>query len=131
MIDESSMYWLTRLDHIHNALLLVNFVCFIALIATSVVGCVMKSVPSAPGDIDVGKYLHKYVALPSLVFFVIFGSLTVFIPTTKEMVAIKVIPAIANNTDLQGVGQDMVVLAKEWLNELRPKSDKPDVEKKN
>lgn len=41
-------------------------------------------------------------------------------PTTKEMCAILVVPAIANSQDVQALGGDIVTLAREWLQELKP-----------
>jgi len=43
-----------------------------------------------------------------------------FVPTTKDLVAIKLIPAIVNNEDVQGVGVEFIDLAKDWLKELHP-----------
>lgn len=42
-------------------------------------------------------------------------------PTSQEAAAIKIIPRIANNEDVQGVGTELVTLAKDWLHELKPK----------
>ncbi len=46
----------------------------------------------------------------------------VFTPTTKEMAAIIVIPAIVNNQDIKELGGEIPKLAREWLEEFRPKN---------
>lgn len=46
-----------------------------------------------------------------------------FIPTTKEYCAIKVIPAIANNQQVQELPNKVIELANEWMEELKPKKD--------
>lgn len=43
-----------------------------------------------------------------------------FVPTTKEMAAIVVIPRVANSESVQGLGEGIVDLAKVWMQELRP-----------
>jgi hypothetical protein len=49
------------------------------------------------------------------------GSL--FIPTTKQMCVIKVLPVIANNEDVQKLPDKVVDLANDWLDELKPKKE--------
>ena len=44
-----------------------------------------------------------------------------FVPTTKEMCAIKLVPMIANDEQVQELPNKVVDLANEWLDELKPK----------
>ena len=47
-----------------------------------------------------------------------------FTPTTKEMIAIKVIPQIASteNVDkIKGISKDMLDITAEWLKDMRKK----------
>lgn len=44
----------------------------------------------------------------------------VFIPSTKEMCAILIVPAIANNEKAQNLGNEIYDLAVEWLKEIKP-----------
>ena len=45
----------------------------------------------------------------------------IFIPTTKEMCAIKIIPRVVNNEKVQELPEKFVELANEWVEELKPK----------
>ena len=64
--------------------------------------------------------------LPKSYLEIVFALLTfasianALIPTTKEMCAIIAIPAIANSETVQGLGNDIVGLAREWIIELKP-----------
>lgn len=46
----------------------------------------------------------------------------VFIPSTKEYCAIKVIPAIVNNEKIQDLGNEFYKLGLEWIKDLSPNS---------
>ena len=41
-------------------------------------------------------------------------------PSTKEICATLLIPAIVNNEKVQGLGEEFYDLAKEWMQELKP-----------
>lgn len=43
-----------------------------------------------------------------------------FIPSTKEMAAIIVLPKIVNNEKVQDAGNKLFDLAVEWLEDLKP-----------
>lgn len=49
-----------------------------------------------------------------------------FVPTTKEMAAVIVIPKVANSESVQGLGEGVVELAKSWMEELKPQNVKAD-----
>lgn len=57
----------------------------------------------------------------SLVF--LFFNLGWLIPTTKEMVAILVVPKIANNEKIQQLPDNLLNLVNDWIKELEPKKD--------
>ncbi len=52
---------------------------------------------------------------------IIIGS---FIPSTKQMAAIMVLPKIINNEKVQGIPDKILDLGIEWLDELKPKGEK-------
>jgi hypothetical protein len=56
-------------------------------------------------------------------FLVLAGS-GVFIPTTKQMAVIMVAPKVINNEQVQKLPNQVLELANEWLEELKPKGDK-------
>ena len=57
------------------------------------------------------RKVAKYVVF---VFFIL-GTASVFLPTTKEMVAIYVVPALANNEQVRSIPDTALKLADEYL----------------
>lgn len=115
MITENDLYWMTRLDALKHTLdgLVFAFgtLCFLGFFASVIFW----------GE---DKKFGVRSAVCTLVFFflaIVLGIGNAFLPTTREMAAIKIIPRIANNEDVQALGSEIPKLAKEWLEELRPK----------
>lgn len=71
---------------------------------------------------DQKKFLKKihFLAARALAISVIIG---VFIPDTKQMAAIYVIPKVAENEKVQEIGDGLMGLADEWIKELSPKKE--------
>lgn len=114
MITESDVYWITRLDHFRHELHVIGSVL--------IVGGWMPFFGMLVAA-DIGKRQFSRLAwlastIPLMLLLVVTCGRP-FIPTTREMCAIKVIPVVANNEDLRGLGTDIVGLAREWVNELR------------
>ena len=112
MIDESSMYWLTRMDHICEALTAAWVLC------VTVGGILIGMCLLMGSDIDADKsrrVIRVGVVLSLLSAFLLVGR--IFVPTTKEMAAIKIIPAIANNETLRKDASEMYGLAREWMSD--------------
>lgn len=126
MIDESTIYWLTRLDHIRSFMMLMT-ILFSILTAVAVVVLVAVAGDSYPlGKEEVKSCLRIFGISAGVAASVVilFGCARVFVPTTKEMCAIKVIPAVANCGQVQSLGSDVVDLARSWMNELKPETVK-------
>ena len=116
MITSTQLYWLTRLTCINTLLCLVALVSGIACFIIVMLVCM--------GDINWEDKIPKKIrntAIPCLLFSVI-G--LVFIPSTKEMAAILVIPQIANSEKVQEAGGKLYDLAVEWMDALRPHKPK-------
>lgn len=106
-ITPSTIYWIARLDGLREALCIItalwaigSLVCFVAAIVEKI------------------NKLFKY-SIWSAFFAVIclFGS-AVFIPTSKEVAAMIVIPKIANNENVQKIGSEFYEVAQKWLKGL-------------
>lgn len=113
MITSIQLYWITRLNSIAVLLFIVAFMS-VSAIFVIVVGV-------SNGIFDWEDKITKKVrnaAIPCLLFSVL--GLT-FIPTTKEMAAILVIPQIANSEKVQEAGGKLYDLAVEWMDALKPK----------
>lgn len=96
MITPSSIYWLTRCDAIRELTIPLGVIS--AVLATfGLVGFMVSK--STEGDIvnPFGRRFYKTVL--TLFISALLGG--TFIPTTKEMAAIIVIPRIANSESVQ------------------------------
>ena len=115
MITESQMYWLTRLDYI---CLIVRIIAILGggiMLVFTIIGGICLS------EEDISK--KTYTRLLFLWIIALAGIVgTILTPTTKEMCAIKLVPIIANNEQVQELPNKVVDLANEWLDELKPKS---------
>lgn len=124
MITESAIYWITRLDPIHDmfaAFFMISFIATIAIIAAQAIlrDDIWTDSNKGKNVALADKLLCRVLPLIAGLFLLCLAGRT-FLPTTKEMCAIKVIPAIANNEKLQNFGFNMYDLAIEWMKELKP-----------
>ena len=106
------IYWITRLDGIQvfSVLAVIALVMLLALFL--IVGVVEEE-----------HWLHykKEVAITTSLL-LIFLMFTLFIPSTKEMAAIYVIPKIVNNAQVQQLPDNLLNLVNTKLKEWTPKS---------
>ena len=116
MITETTLYWITRLDNINAFLVLLTFLFTIA----AAVFLVNWILPENTGD---ERRLGRFGFLLVIPFIFILSLGLVFLPTTKEMCAIKVIPALANNEKIQGIGDKVLTFANEWMDGLLKKTE--------
>lgn len=108
-ITTMQMYWLVMLDNIIDAhyaiLILCTLFCFIGIPMLGAIGKEELYLPLAKKAVVVSVALVL--------------SLT-FIPTTKQMAAIMIVPKIANSEKVQTIGNKIYDLAVEWMEELEP-----------
>ena len=115
MITESQIYWITRLDSVKGC---VEGVGITGSVLISV-GLIIALTIWLVDDDDQGKKAFK-VLLSILLIFTLIAVGSIFIPSTKEYYAIKIIPMAASNDAVQELPGKMVELANEWIEELRP-----------
>lgn len=122
MITGWKIYWMMRLSSIVGVCVAVcvifSIIAFVRLIlfinsADRVANWDKKS--EIPQMIDRRTRMFKAIAAA-----VLFGTVASFVPSTKEMAAIIVIPRIANSQTVKEIGTSVVDLAKEWIEELHP-----------
>ena len=84
--------------------------------------CIVASVAAIGMALD----LDDHWWLPKLTVALAILSLLVvtFVPSTKQMAAIIVLPKLANSEKIQTVGNRLYDLAVEWMDELKPKKAK-------
>lgn len=124
MITISQMYWLTRMDIVNEVcscilLILIFLVPFFAF-----VGYMIADSFSSDSRCSYVSWLKKYVILLWLFALMISTSVIIFMPTTKEMAAILIVPKIANSEKVQTVGNKLYDLAVEWMDNLKPNNEK-------
>lgn len=105
------MYWMTRCDDINAAAFILSVLFGVGAIMGTM--CAFIELESA-------KLFHKMICVFFILMFFVSIAARVFVPTTKEMVAIYVVPKIANSETVHELGEGVVTLAREWLEELRP-----------
>lgn len=113
MITEEMLYWIFRLNTIHAF-------CFVVLLVGGVVTVLITAHLLTGKDyIDFSDYFYKRLLIFVKSMYVILGIaiLTlIFLPSTKEMVAIKLIPVIYNSDfvqkELPKEGKELYDLAK-------------------
>lgn len=120
MITPWTIYWMTRLDEIKGTAM----AAFIISIIGAMICYICYGLKSFVEDEEAPALLIYAKRL--LIVSVLSSIPNMFIPSTKEMAAILVIPAIANNQQVQDIGKELGDLAKSWLNEFKPKGTEHD-----
>jgi len=113
-MTEMQMYWLTRLDNIRglvsgpfNIFWVLGFiVCTVFVIISRIEEAPFK-MPLWPSFFLLGIMLLE-------------GVVYAFLPTTKEMAAILIVPRIVNNQKVQEMPDKVLDLANDWLEKLKP-----------
>lgn len=128
----SQVYWLTRLDGIGVLLTTLAIISAVAVGMTVLASFIAMDFVNIDLAYDHSRKMGekkqaawlatrkravRWVAAP-----LILGAASVFVPTTKEAAAILVLPAVANSQDVQAMSKDIVQLAREWIDEARPKA---------
>ena len=117
MITPMQMYWLLKLDDI-------GVFCMFALFVSLALMCIAAM---AYCDTDQNEKRKKGVRILfclAVIGVVFFGSVRTLLPTTKQMAAIYVVPAITNNEKIQQIGgktlditNQLLDLTKDYLSE--------------
>lgn len=115
MITESQIYWITRLDGMKSAVLAMGISLAFVFAVCLTISCVVRFDEEE-------KKATKFIVLSlvMLVLSILIAFLRVFIPTTKEMCIIKVVPIIVADEGAQEIPDKVVELANDWLDELKP-----------
>lgn len=130
-MTESTMYWITRFNAINsffNGLetlgIIAAFVASISLTISFIVMTIERSSgyhSETDHDYVIAKSVNRTslkVCIPSLVVAIFSAFVQVFVPTTNEMIAIKVIPAVAASeqaSKLKDISNDALDVASTWL----------------
>lgn len=120
-ITESTIYWITRLDGIHNFLGILGVITCAPAVLSLMAFFVTIMTSEGKEEFHPAMKFELRACLIGIVLFVVFSLVSVFIPTTKEMALIKVLPAISNSRfvseELPKEAGEIYMLAKEALKE--------------
>lgn len=121
MITASEIYWILKLDDIQGVLIFLTVVVGVYCLMMLVIWRVTKDIGIAYAD----KQEEKTVTFCAKQFFItvsVFAVLLLvetFIPSTKQMAAIKVIPAIANSEIVGEMSSDAKELYRMGVNAIK------------
>ena len=107
MITTTQMYWIAILDNITVMAVILSILLAVGTLGAFGFACSVED--------------HWWLPITSTVMLLFFVAVATFVPSTKMMAAILVVPKIANSEKLQTAGNKLYELAVEWMDELRPK----------
>ena len=100
MVTAMQMYWLLKLDDIIN----ISLAMFVLALFGFVV-CFTWTIMFKGDEYYEDEYKKFKTGRNILFWFVLFfGSIVMFLPSTKQMAAIYVVPALTNNKRVQNIG---------------------------
>lgn len=114
MITEWEMYWILKLDGLHMTFVLFALVSAITL---GIAGIVWMSCDTEDNDSD--RFFR--VIKCSLISCIVCLIPAVFLPTTKEMAMIKVVPMITNSEIVREMPVDAKVLYRMGIEAIKEK----------
>lgn len=133
-MTESMIYWITRLDGIRGfccgiqtIAVLFSILGIVAAIAAACIRVGAEEEEGSDDDARIASGICKIackVWIPAFCIAMVCSFARMFTPTTKEMVAIKVIPQITsvdNVEKIKDVSKDMLDITAEWLKDMRKK----------
>ena len=118
-ITPSTIYWVAQCDCIRDTCIPIIMVgILLSIISVAITMCMFPD--DVPDYVRRCRWIATAVSL-ALVVTTIAGFLgRIFIPTTKTVAAMYIIPAVANNEKVQDCGNRLYALAIEWMDELKP-----------
>lgn len=117
MITPMQMYWLLKLDDIIGGCVLMCGVLLVCMLLSVLIFCNANEME----NVKVKKYAGISFLL-SMIGIIFFGAVRVFLPSTNQMAAIYVVPALVNNEKIQqisgktlDISNQLLDLTKEYL----------------
>ena len=132
-MTESMIYWITRLDGIRGFCYGIQTIAvlfaIVGIVAAIAAACIRVGAEEEGSDDDariasgICKIACK-VWIPAFCIAIMCSLARTFTPTTKEMIAIKVIPQIADANNIgkiKDISKDMLDITSDWLKDMRKK----------
>lgn len=119
MITESALYWIIKLDDIRTFLIVCTI--FLGFVSAVLLLMTITQNTNAPifTDSDWRKMLPARIS--TYIAAITFGIALVLVPSTKQMAAIKGIPAIVNSDMAKDMSSDAKELYKLGVDALKEK----------
>lgn len=118
------VYWLMQLDSICKFVDVVAFIGSALLLVLIAVRTVCKSVPEHDRDAKAFYNATTKLCRFGSIIIPIFILLNVFIPNTKTVAAMILIPPIINNEQVQQIPDDVLAFVRSVIKEHTPKENK-------
>ena len=119
-INSTTLYLFTLCDSANDFITEVQALfALLCVIVTFVVFVQKLNNPNNPP-----RTLTKLLLFFFIPFFVCTSCVKFFLPSTREMAAIVILPKVLNNEKLNAVSSELYSSAMEWMKELKPKSKK-------
>ena len=109
------MYWITRLDALQgDGVVVIIIFSFFLGITAFIIATVAKYAGNDEDAIKIAQVTSRCSKiLLSIGFSLIL--LLAFVPSTKEMAAIIIVPKIVNNEKIQELPENLLELSNEWI----------------
>ncbi len=123
-ITAFDVYLVMQLDSIQSACRLIFGALLLATLAVLIIGLFQRASSFREGDDDYRKGIAKIwlgakIGCVTIVF-LLFAS---FIPTTKTAASMFLLPAIANNKEVQQLPEDLLKMVRGLVKEWTPKEE--------
>ena len=112
-ITTMQMYWLVMLDNIFTGSVVMCTLVTILLL------CLIFGAADA-ADCGECPIIIKILIPIVFILFISLFSVCIFLPNTKQMVAIMIVPKIANSEKVHTIGNRVYDIAVEWMEEMKP-----------
>ena len=99
-MDEIAIYWITRLDTFKSLFELLSGISLVSIVAFGLISIIGSHDNDFISDTNL---LNRFKRITHISFIccVVFCLINCFLPSTKEMFAIKCIPAIASKENIE------------------------------
>lgn len=119
-MDDMTIYWITRLDTFKGLFEVLSVVSFISVAAFGIISVVGSYDNDMIYDTNLLNCFKRITRI-SCVCFTVFCLITCFLPSTKEMFAIKCIPIIASKENIEkfkGISESMLDATANYIKDL-------------
>lgn len=112
-LTPAEIYWILRLDTFHELFVGTLFVSVFSFVIALTVGAMNSDFD----NVKFGKKTIRILKMSAVIAIVSFLEVG-FLPTTKQYIAMKMIPAVVNNEQIQSIGSNGLELIDAKIEEM-------------